>query len=226
MRQTTLMTVLTAALLFTGCCKNKTEATGSEPILLPATVDVAPAAKRFEGTYKSNWGTTTFRETGASVTAQYPRGSMTCSSAGDTLSCDWVEGGLRGKASLTRQANGDIAGTWGSGSSATDGGPWSFTRVSGTVGAVESEAALDFSGKYRSNWGTTTFTQTGSTVRAVYSRGTMTCNAAGNVLSCTWYEGSGRGAARLVRKPDGSMQGTWGNGSSASNGGAWSFVPL
>jgi hypothetical protein len=137
---TTLMTVMAAALLATGCSKNKTDETGSEPILTPAPAAAVPAAKRFEGTYNSEWGTTTFRETGTAVTAQYPRGSVTCSAAGDTLSCDWVEGGLRGKASLTRQPNGDIAGTWGSGSSATDGGPWSFKRVSGTVGAIESEA--------------------------------------------------------------------------------------
>lgn len=217
---------IVAALLLvsSGCCKSKTEeGTAVDPVPTPVT---APAGKRFEGTYKSNWGSTTFLEVGSTVTAKYPKGTMTCSTAGDVLTCDWFEGGSRGKALLTRQSNGDISGTWGNGTSATNGGPWSFTRVSGDVSSAPVDAVIDFSGKYRSNWGTTTFTQIGSTVRAVYPRGTMTCQASGSVLNCTWYEGGARGGARLVRKDNGTIQGTWGNGGSSTNGGAWSFAPL
>ena len=149
---------------------------------------------------------------------------MTCKATGDTLDCDWFEGSMRGKATLTRQANGNISGTWGKSSSATNGGPWLFTRVSGDVS--KTPAGGDFSGKYRSNWGTTTLTQTGDTVRGVYPRGTMTCSVSGNELNCTWYEGSSKGRAKLVRKSNGTLQGTWGKGSSATNGGTWTFTPL
>lgn len=224
-RALTPVLAATSVLLASGCCKSKSEeATPVSAETAAATATAAPSEKRFEGTYSSNWGTTTFRETGTTVTAKYPKGTMTCKATGDTLDCDWFEGGARGKATLTRQSNGNISGTWGKGSSATNGGPWLFTRVSGEVGAAP--AAVDFSGRYRSNWGTTTFTQTGDTVRAVYPRGTMTCNVSGNVLNCTWYEGAAKGRARLVRKSDGTIHGTWGKGSSASNGGAWSFAPL
>jgi len=116
-----LFTSLVAlSLLASGCCKGNDGATTD-----PGTTT---AEKRFEGTYTSNWGDTTFTEVGSTVTARYPKGSMTCSAAGDVLNCDWVEGAATGKAALTRQANGDITGTWGNGTSSTNGGPWSFTK--------------------------------------------------------------------------------------------------
>lgn len=220
-----LAPVLIAALLLgtSGCCKkNKPDDSNPAPVPTPTT---GAATKRFEGTYTSNWGITTFTETGTTVTAKYPKGTMTCNASADTLNCDWFEGGATGKARLTLQPDGSITGTWGKGTSATNGGPWTFKPTAGGSGSP-GRSAIDFSGRYRSNWGTTTFTQTGDTVRAVYPRGTMTCKANGSVLNCTWYEGAAKGRARLVRKSDGTINGTWGKGSSATNGGAWSFAPL
>jgi hypothetical protein len=80
----------------------------------------------FAGTYRSNWGATVFTQTGSQVTAKYPRGSMTCAASGSALDCDWREGSMAGKAHLVKEPNGSIDGTWGNGSSATNGGPWVF----------------------------------------------------------------------------------------------------
>ena len=87
----------------------------------------AATTTSFAGTYKSNWGLTTFAQSGNSIAVAYPRGSMTCQPTGNTLDCVWKEGTLSGRASLTKQPDGSIKGTWGSGASATNGGPWVFT---------------------------------------------------------------------------------------------------
>jgi hypothetical protein len=82
-----------------------------------------------------------------------------------------------------------------------------------------------FAGTYKSNWGPTVFTQSGSTVSATYARGSMTCAASGNALDCTWREGAATGKARLTKDASGVIAGTWGNGLSATNGGPWNFSP-
>jgi hypothetical protein len=84
------------------------------------------AGVTFAGTYKSNWGPTVFTQTGNTVNAKYPNGSMTCQAAGSALDCDWREGALAGRAKLAKQADGSIRGTWGNGASATAGGSWTF----------------------------------------------------------------------------------------------------
>ena len=81
----------------------------------------------FAGTYKSNWGTTVFTQTGANVNATYARGTVTCVASGPSLDCDWREGAASGKARLTKDSSGAIKGTWGNRASATDGGPWLFS---------------------------------------------------------------------------------------------------
>ena len=59
------------------------------------------------------------------------------------------------------------------------------------------------------------------------SAGVVTCSAPqGDLLACNWVEGQGDGHATLRRKPDGRIEGTWGNGASDSDGGAWTLVPL
>lgn len=90
----------------------------------------APApggATSFAGTYKSNWGPTVFTQAGSTVSATYARGTMTCTASGNALDCDWREGAAAGKARLTKDASGVIAGTWGNGVSPTNGGPWNFS---------------------------------------------------------------------------------------------------
>lgn len=85
------------------------------------------ATTSFAGTYRSNFGPTTFAQNGSAIAATYPKGSMVCQPSGNTLDCDWKEGGLSGKAKLTKAADGTLNGTWGNGASNTNGGSWVFT---------------------------------------------------------------------------------------------------
>lgn len=97
---------------------------------------------------------------------------------------------------------------------------------SGATAAASPATTTSFTGSYNSTWGKADFTQTGNNVSVKYARGTMTCTAAGNALDCDWDEGpGGKGKAKLVKETGGAIRGTWGNGTSATNGGAWVFTP-
>jgi hypothetical protein len=95
----------------------------------------------------------------------------------------------------------------------------------GSAPAPGGGAATSFAGTYKSNWGPTVFAQAGSTVTATYSRGNMTCKAAGSALDCDWREGAASGKAHLVKNANGTLTGTWGNRASATDGGPWLFSP-
>jgi hypothetical protein len=93
--------------------------------------DTADATASFAGSYSSNWGTTVFTQKGNAVSGSYPGGTLACSVVKSvSLSCQWFESGDMGRAFLTRNAsNGVIAGTWGSGTSSSDGGSWTFIPI-------------------------------------------------------------------------------------------------
>ena len=89
--------------------------------------------------------------------------------------------------------------------------------------APSAGGAVSFAGTYTSTWGPTTFSQVGARVTARYPKGSMTCTAVGNALDCDWRESAMFGKARLVKELNGSIDGTWSNGGSATNGGPWLF---
>lgn len=212
--------VIAFALL--GCDKDKgASGDSSAKAGAPAPAPASGGAVKFAGVYKSNWGETVFRQEGSTVTASYPSGSMSCSASGANLDCDWKEGGLAGKAKLAKKGD-NIEGTWGKGSSATDGGQWRF-EMSMSHGDTTGPAA-SFAGTYKSNWGDVAFTQTGSTVNATYANGSMSCTAAGQMLTCDWKEKGDSGKAKLYKQADGSIKGTWGSGASDASGGEWVFT--
>ncbi len=90
------------------------------------------------------------------------------------------------------------------------------------------ETAALFGGTYSSNWGTTVFTQTDQKVTGKYPLGILNCTVYKDVnLACGWVEGASTGRAFLTRiATSGVLTGSWGNGASASNGGAWTFTPV
>jgi hypothetical protein len=94
----------------------------------PGPTGTEAVAGSFAGQYVSTYGTVVLNEAAGRVTGTYPGGQLACLPSGATLSCDWKEGGSSGKATLTRQANGDLAGTWGFGASTSSGGTWTFRR--------------------------------------------------------------------------------------------------
>jgi hypothetical protein len=85
-----------------------------------------------------------------------------------------------------------------------------------------------FAGKYSSNWGTTTFTQDGTKVSGVYPGGTLACTVIKEVsIACTWFENGTSGRAFMTRNAtSGVLSGSWGNGTSSSDGGTWVFTPF
>ncbi len=84
----------------------------------------------FAGAYSSVWGVVTLtqaRATPLTVTGKYGRGSMKCAALGEKLDCAWVESSGAGRAAFTRDATGNLKGTWGNGGSSTSGGAWNLT---------------------------------------------------------------------------------------------------
>lgn len=95
---------------------------------------------------------------------------------------------------------------------------------SATPPAKPPPAIEDFSGVYVSNFGATvTFTQNGTSVASTSARhGTITCTAQSTKLDCGWVNGAKSGKEVLVKQPDGTLKGTYGDGDS-STGGSISF---
>jgi hypothetical protein len=56
--------------------------------------------------------------------------------------------------------------------------------------------------------------------------GVMTCTRSADAVSCRWYDGAADGSAAFHRRPDGRLEGTFGNGTSADDAGAWTLVPV
>ncbi len=184
-----------------------------------------PTGPSFAGVYRSTWGDARFRQTGSSVTATYPGGTLDCTASGADLDCDWKDSAGTGKAKLARQANGDVDGSWGFGTSTSGGGRWLFKLLSaGDPGPTGTEAAAgSFAGVYQSTWGDTRFVEEGDQVKGTYPGGVLECAPVGAKLDCSWREGSLRGRAQLTRQLNGDISGTWGNGESSTNGGTWLF---
>lgn len=91
------------------------------------------------------------------------------------------------------------------------------------------EKLADFKGTYVSNWGKAKCTQVKRNVNCLYAgkSGSMDCKVVGEKdLDCDWEEPGASGKAKLAKKDDGKISGTWGNGSSATNGGSWVFKPV
>src|SRR5262245_31808761 len=113
-----------------GCDKpgdhGKDPAAGAGSAAASSRPSAAPAAL-FAGTYRAAWGDTVFTESGGSVNATYPGGSLACTAKESTPEGTWKGGRPTGKAPPTRNADGTIEGTWGNGESVKDGGKWSFS---------------------------------------------------------------------------------------------------
>jgi hypothetical protein len=134
-----MRTTFAAALcVFTAliACKNSGPAPAKDtaPTAAPVVTSSAPEDKveDFHGTYTTNWGKAHCTQVKRNVNCLYAgkSGSLDCKVVGEKeLECDWEEPGLSGKAKLTKKGDGRLVGTWGNGSSASNGGPWSFKPV-------------------------------------------------------------------------------------------------
>ena len=97
-----------------------------------------------------------------------------------------------------------------------------------TVEEPPPEKITDFRGTYTTNWGSAKCTQVKKNVNCLYAGkgGGLECKVVDDdTLDCDWDEPGLSGRAKLTKKEDGRLVGTWGNGKSATNGGPWVFKP-
>lgn len=92
------------------------------------------AAAGFTGTWNTAWGPVEMRQTGAKVVGTYAGkfpGRLEGAVEGRTLAFEWIgDNGERGRGAFVLSDDGNsFTGTWGSGASTTNGGPWNGTRV-------------------------------------------------------------------------------------------------
>jgi hypothetical protein len=141
-------------------------------------------------------------------------GVMTCTVSGEQFACQWYESTNEGRATFRRKADGRLEGTWGHATSDDDGGAWTLVPV-GTSG---------LEGMWDTNFGLATIHATARGYHIDYRDGAMDCEATGDALDCAWTESASTGHAHLTRESSRILRGRWGNGASATDGGAWLFV--
>lgn len=96
----------------------------------PAPAPAPGVAQGFGGTYSSSRGDVVCGESGQFVNCSYPGGTLACATDGARLDCSWFGSGS-GRAVFTRQANGDLSGTYGDLLSPDSRGRWDLVRTSG-----------------------------------------------------------------------------------------------
>ncbi|MBI3211028.1 MAG: LamG domain-containing protein [Candidatus Solibacter usitatus] len=84
---------------------------------------------------------------------------------------------------------------------------------------------VNFGGRWNTEYGPLTITQTGASVTGVYPNfsGTIAGTVAGNILTGTWTQGTQNGGIRFVQSADGnSFTGTFTCAANCQSGGNWS----
>jgi hypothetical protein len=209
---------------------------GSKTLTLKCTDSVKSVAAQttedeFSGTCPkactigSVWGTGTYTTDSAICVAAVHAGVLDPKEGGDVDVT--VIAGLASYKGST--ANGVTTGSWGKyEKSYTVKGPLGDSADGKKTTAAVESGDTPFAGKYSSNWGNATFTQKGNSVSGVYPKGTLACTVVneGKSLACRWNEGGSVGGAYLTRQANGSLAGSWGSGTSSSNGGPWLFTPI
>lgn len=79
-------------------------------------------------------------------------------------------------------------------------------------------------GRYRSTWGVVQVAGAGDDVAIAYPRGSMRCHAQGPALACAWRSGEAVGKARLERRADGTLVGSFGHGERDDEA-PWAMAP-
>jgi hypothetical protein len=92
------------------------------------------AAAGFTGTWNTAWGPVKMTQTGAKVEGTYGGtfpGRLKGTVSGSRLAFEWIgDNGEQGRGIFILADDGNsFVGTWGSGVSDSDGGPWNGTRV-------------------------------------------------------------------------------------------------
>ncbi len=191
----------------------------------PATSTPAPSACSWTGT----WNVTTaatyqmrLTQSGTSVTGTYADavGRIDGTVSGNRFSGRWTEATANGGLALTIVADcNSFAGTWGGGSSSTNGGNISGTRASTTTPPV---TACSWTGTWSTDFGTMYLTQRGASVTGTY--GAYTYNISGTVSGNqlageSWGGGLTSGFRFIMAAGCNSFTGRWGE--DGGTGGPW-----
>lgn len=91
------------------------------------------------------------------------------------------------------------------------------------VGAGPAVSDCQIDGSYDSDRGSVLLVQKDEMVTGTWPKGTVIGERAGDIIRFTWYDGpepGGRGVWR-VSADCGHLTGTWGSGSSDTDGGSW-----
>jgi hypothetical protein len=102
-----------------------------------------------------------------------------------------------------------------------------FTAGSVAFAVTPSRTVISVSGTYKSNWDDVTLTQDGSQVFGTYvccGGGTIRGYINGRTLHYEWHQPGGSGRGVWTIHPPGKLDGTWGVGTSTSDGGRWDLV--
>ena len=163
------------------------------PLLAAASVQASPTTVGdFHGTWKTNWGTLTVTQNGTHVTGAYTHkgGRLFGIVSGRTLTGTWSElpdyraphlGPFVFTISLDGKA---FTGKWRYAASKSWVGTWN-----GTLQATAT--SFSWAGRWETNWGALTLTQSGTTVTGSYTHdgGKITGTVSGTTLTGTWSEG-------------------------------------
>lgn len=211
----------------------------------PPAPQPMPTNAGFGGNYTSARGNVVCTQSAATVTCQYPGGSLFCTASTTTqLDCGWTGGGS-GRAIFVRQASGVLAGTYGDFFSANSRGQWDLIPAGGNSAPPapnppqpappSPSTASSLSGNFTSTRGPLTCNENGSSVACTFTEtasGRVDCtkDTTGLNLSCTWamfvpIPGSGRAMFRRANASDRNLTGTWGYFMDAASGGRWDIQP-
>lgn len=196
------------------------ETRGPEVVLPPPNAIAIPpppsssARSPFVGSYSGSLGHIVLEMRDGRLVGTSARTTLSCSGLSQ-LECTWLTGDDEGWAKLRVDQAGNLRGEWGNRGETDASGIWLLVRI-------ETNGDPAFSGDYTSTYGDVSLIQHGTTVTGTYPNGTLSCTVRGTTkLECDWDETGTNGKTTLTRTPDGNLRGTWGNGSSDSDGGDW-----
>lgn len=179
-------------------------------------------SQNISGTYQTRWGDLILRQSGTSVTGNYPHKSGTIEGVigEQVLTGKWTE--TEGEGRIRFVFNEDFSafsGSWGDGNDEPTQTGWDGTKI---TNAIPSYAHV--SGTFSTQWGDLVIRQTGNKVTGTYPNngGVVEGFMDGKVLTGKWSEFTGSGKIRFVFSDDlSSFTGTWSEGNAEPTKTGW-----
>jgi len=180
----------------------------------------ASAPGWFGGTWNTDFGAMTIRQTGASIKGDYGVGTITGTVSGNVLTGTWTQGSETGRLTFTLSSNGDTwTGLYAYGQD-TPNKQWNALNTRHAPrpkngGTDLANGPATFSGNWNTDLGGMTLKQDGSVVTGTYEGGgSIYGKVVGRTLRGTWKQKTNTGKLRFNISADGSkFVGSFGHGS-------------